>query len=173
MPQVADRYFFYDELANLRINVYERLCNTTSQLCFSHRLHLLRKLVLNSSVAWHHRTFNLVSRPDMFFQISTCSFLTQCRARHKDQDILTPCSLSRIETAIPNPKFGVDIVSIRFPEPRPARDPSLTQPSPLCSYANDRFVYRLPLLSLAPSLLSHPPSLRPCKFKRQASFSAG
>ena len=77
----------------------------------------------------------------------------------------------------------------RFPEPRPTRDLSLTQPSPLCSCAKDRFIHLLPHCSpllprcspilsrcslvlplshfLALSCLLSP--LCPCKFKRQTS----
>ena len=60
---------------------------------------------------------------------------------------------------------NIDIEIYRFPEPRPTRDPSLTQPSPLCSCVNDRFVYLLPhcspLLPFTPSLLFYPPSILP------------
>ena len=83
-------------------------------------------------------------------------------------------------------RAGIYIYIYRFPEHRPTRDPELTQPSPLCSCANNRFVHWLPHCSpllprYSPILprcslvlpfshflpLSYLPSpLRPCKFKR-------
>ena len=71
-----------------------------------------------------------------------------------------PCSLFRTETAILNPRIGVNIM-YRFPELSATRDPLLTHASLLCSRARARFATLLsrcsPILPLCfPMLpLSH------------------